>query len=200
MKAIPEPEVLAKTLWRLHARFADRTSPTVVRQVLSAESTAALPRQWETNDDRFAVTLASGPVLSRTQDFEEASHLYLGEPRTRLFESVHTRAGEWQSDVAAVLASWLDADVLSSAYEARRGDRTLPEHADAWHNIVLQLLGTKRWRFGADEVLLEPGDVLIVPTGVVHFVETDDYSVHINFEVIDPEVVEEYMATSTVSP
>lgn len=191
------PSDIARTLWRCHKRFGEGNPPTVVRGVFSRQLINELPRPWEDDDKRFAVTLADGPVLVRTSDFVDAKKLYQSVPRTRLFESVHTREGEWQADVAALLAAWLDYDVLSSVYEAGRDDQALPEHSDAWDNIVLQLAGTKRWKFGTDEIVLEVGDVLIVPTGTTHLVRTDDYSVHINFEVVDPVVVQEYMSRST---
>lgn len=188
---------LARTLWRLFDRFSGHDGPTVIRGVVSTEEASRFPHPWKSDEDNFQVALFSGPQVERTTDRVEASEKYHRKPRTRLYESVHTRRGEWPAVIASQLAAWLDADVLSSVYEAEANDAALPEHHDAWHNIVLQLEGSKRWRFTDEEVTLWPGDVLIVPTGVMHLVRTDSRSVHINFEVVNPDTVAEYMKNST---
>ena len=192
-------EDLARRLWQIN-EACDDTYPSVVRKALSFDEVKSLPRGWEVDDANFHVTLANGPNLTRLSDLDSAQQSYNDCRRTRLFESVHTRHGEWQAIVAGHLAAWLDREILSSVYQAEQGDYTLPTHSDAWHNIVLQLDGTKRWHFGDGRIVLAPGDVLIVPTAVEHFVKTDDYSIHINFEVIDPQTVEQYIAKSTSSP
>lgn len=188
---------LAEVLWRVHRKTADSNGPVVVRELVPREQAESLPHPWTASSDRFFVALADGPHMERFTDATDAQEASARVPRTRLYESVHTRRGEWPALVAALLASWLDSDVLSSVYEAKSNDAGLPEHHDAWHNIVLQLSGSKRWTFGETELVLEPGDVLVVPTGVNHFVRTDDRSTHINFEIIDPVAVAAYMRNST---
>lgn len=172
----------------------------LIRQLLSAEQAQSLDRPWTAGGEGFVVALADGPRMARFADPDSAHVENASRPRTRLYESVHTRRGEWPSLVAAHLAAWLGADVLSSVYEADASDAGLPEHHDAWDNIVLQIEGTKRWKLGDSEVVLRPGDVLVVPTGVMHFVRTPTHSVHINFEVVDSEVVASYLRHSTPAP
>lgn len=190
---------LAELLWKAYRRVDPKSErPVLIRQLLTCEQAERLPRPWLSAGEGFGVALADGPNMRRFSDPLKASEENERHPRTRLYESVHTRPGAWPAVVAAHLAGWLGADVLSSVYEAEAKDSGLPEHRDAWDNIVLQLEGSKRWRFEAgDEVVLVAGDVLLVPTGTVHFVRTPARSVHINFEVIDPVAVATYMRDST---
>lgn len=189
---------LAELLWKAYkAAGSGSTGPVVVRQLLAPEVAESLDRPWTNAGEGFIVALADGPRLTRFADPEEATAANAGQARTRLYESVHARPGHWPALVASHLASWLDADVLSSVYEAEASDAGLPEHHDAWDNIVLQIEGTKRWVLGGGEVVvLAPGDVFVVPTGVIHYVRTPTRSVHINFEVINPAVVAAYLRDS----
>lgn len=189
---------LAELLWKAYeAARSGSTGPVVVRQLIAHEVAESLDRPWTIAGEGFVVALADGPQMTRFTDPHEASAANAGQPRTRLYESVHARPGHWPAAVASHLASWLDADVLSSVYEAEASDAGLPEHHDAWDNIVLQIEGTKRWVLGGnDVVVLAPGDVLLVPTGVMHYVRTPTRSIHINFEVIDSAVVAAYLRDS----
>lgn len=193
---------LAEMLWKAYKNAGDGLAePVVVRQLLSVDEAESLERPWTTAGKGFIVALTDESHMSRFDDPSEALSENADRPRTRLYESVHTRAGQWPAVVASHLASWLDADVLSSVYEAEASDAGLPEHHDAWDNIVLQIEGTKRWRFGGGvDVVLHPGDVLLVPTGVMHYVRTPTHSVHINFEVVDSAVVSAYLRDSTPVP
>lgn len=192
---------LAESLWRAYRKAGtEAVRPVLIRQVLPAQQAESLERPWTSGGDGFIVALADGPHMTRFGDPGAAQAENAYRPRTRLYESVHTRRGEWPALVASQLASWLGANVLSSVYEAEASDAGLPEHHDAWDNIVLQIEGTKRWRLGDAEVLLHPGDVLVVPTGFMHYVRTQTHSVHINFEVINPDVVASYLRESTPVP
>ncbi len=59
----------------------------------------------------------------------------------------------------------------------------------------MQQLGAKAWLLGegADKpdatptLILNPGDVLLLPRGVLHDVKTPDYSVHIGIAFITDE-------------
>lgn len=193
---------LAESLWRAYEKAGrECDGPVLIREVISIQQAEALERPWKTASDDFIVALADGPYLTRFDDPDKAKSANDHRGRTRLYESVHTRAGEWPAVVASHLAAWLGADVLSSVYEAEASDTGLPEHHDAWNNIVLQIEGAKSWIInGESEVVLSPGDVLVVPTGVMHYVRTPTYSVHINFEVVNSEVVAAYLRESTPVP
>lgn len=191
---------LAEILWRAYRKAGEQSGPVLIRKLLTPEQAESLERPWTGAHQRFVVALADGPYLTRFRDPSTAHAENIHRPRTRLYESVHTQRGEWPALVASQLAAWLGSDVLSSVYEAEASDTGLPEHHDAWDNIVLQIEGAKRWRFGEAEAVLNAGDVLIVPTGVMHFVRTPTHSVHINFEVIDPVVVATYLRDSTPIP
>ncbi len=175
--------------------MGETTQPFVIRNWI--QEAAKLPRGWREQSDRFQVALADGVKLTRTRSVSDLNALMLARPQTRLYESVHCRRGEWQATVASLLAGWMDSDVLCSVYEANVGDSALPEHRDAWDNVVVQLSGTKRWFFsGGQEIVLSAGDVLAVPEGVGHLVRTDFDSVHLNFELVRPEIVASYLSNS----
>ncbi|HSX04919.1 MAG TPA: cupin domain-containing protein, partial [Candidatus Saccharimonadales bacterium] len=79
--------------------------------------------------------------------------------------------------------------------ESSARDQNLGPHRDGWYGAVVQMLGEKAWLLGdgADDpsaeptLLLSPGDVLMVPKGVLHDVRTPDHSVHMAFALITDE-------------
>lgn len=102
--------------------------------------------------------------------------------------------------MADALRDAASCGVVASVYESRPGDIALPEHTDAWLNIVVQLEGRKKWTFPGESATLQPGDVMLVPSGVAHSVATVSQSCHIGFGLFDDELVERYKKTSTSSP
>jgi hypothetical protein len=129
-----------------------------------------------------AVALARADDFDRYPTPEQVDASYEVCPRTYVFESVHG-CYAW-----ALLASrWLGAlagglSVLATIYDSRSGDEHLDAHWDAWCGAVVQLSGAKKWIIGGgllsgdpqniSSLTMYPGDVMILPDGVPHLVET----------------------------
>jgi hypothetical protein len=129
-----------------------------------------------------AVALARADDFDRYPTPEQVDEAYEVRPRTYIFESVHATQA-W-----ALLASrWLGAlagglSVLATIYDSRSGDEHLDAHWDAWCGAVVQLSGAKKWIIGhgllsgdpqnISSLTMHPGDVMILPDGLPHLVET----------------------------
>lgn len=140
------------------------------------------------------VALIDGPDFERESDMGAVARAYEDRPRTRVYESLDVRSDGWFSLVSLHLAGLLRRRVICTAYESRAGDRNLGAHVDQWLGVIVQMRGAKRWLIWptADsspvEVVTQAGDVLVLPQGMTHQVNTPEdpgYSVHFLFAVTD---------------
>jgi ribosomal protein L16 Arg81 hydroxylase len=109
-----------------------------------------------------------------------------------------------RTEIEAVLGTGTDVSMFVSPCEAHEN---ISAHYDGVDNIVLQIAGRKRWRLWREpyenplieqpfgevgplavddnliaDTILEPGDMLYMPTGVVHQTDTTDTSsLHVTF-------------------
>ncbi|MEU7640933.1 cupin domain-containing protein [Streptomyces sp. NPDC039016] len=76
-----------------------------------------------------------------------------------------------------------------TAEVSQAGDASLGRHDEDWDGIIVQLEGAKRWRVWADpedgptEIVTRVGDMLVLPRGVPHDVDTPGRSLHLAFAV-----------------
>ncbi|MET7685630.1 cupin domain-containing protein [Streptomyces sp. NPDC005423] len=140
------------------------------------------------------VALVDGPEFQRSTALDMAAGAYQERPRTRVYESLDVRSDGWFSLASLHLAGMLRRGVVCTAYESRTGDRTLGAHYDHWLGVIVQMRGAKQWQIwpradGAPvELLMRPGDVLVLPQGMLHDVSTPEHpgnSLHLVFAVTD---------------
>ncbi|MDO0927293.1 cupin domain-containing protein [Streptomyces sp. TG1A-8] len=143
------------------------------------------------------VALVDGLDFQRTTSVDDVERAYQDRPRTQVYESLDVRSDTWISLVSLHLTGMLRRRVICTAYASRAGDRTLDAHDDQWLGVIVQMQGAKRWliRPARDsrptEVFTRVGDVLILPQGMTHEVQTPDvpgHSVHLLFAVTDQPV------------
>lgn len=138
------------------------------------------------------VALVSADGLERPAE-QEVEASYRAHARTRVYESIETRAHGWYSLVCLQLAGLLRRRVTCAVYQSVTGDRTLGPHHDLWDGLILQVRGAKAWTIGpADSnsstptlIVTRAGDLLYLPQHVRHDVTTasQEESVHLTFAV-----------------
>lgn len=122
---------------------------------------------------------------------------YQQRHRTRILEDIGRDSTCW----AATVGGWLTtlsggAPVTAAVFESAPGDETFGPHGDEWLGVILQVHGAKSWRIGEGllnpnasepaQLTTRPGDVLLLPKGMPHHVDTPadpGHSVHIAFAV-----------------
>jgi len=130
--------------------------------------------------------------FDRPEGPEELAAAYAKDPRVQIYESVDARSGGWPAAATRLLMKLGGCGVTCTVYESRAGEKNLGPHRDDWYGAIVQKLGAKAWLLGegADNptaeptLVLEAGDVLLLPRGVLHHVRTPDYSVHMGIAFI----------------
>jgi hypothetical protein len=144
----------------------------------------------ENRPTRQTVSLGRGTQLERFSDEAAVRRAYAREQRTRIYEGVESRSGGWMAEATRYLMKLAGCDVVCTVYESRAGDKTFGPHADGWYGVIVQMYGAKAWQLGEDAgrkdatVVVEAGDLLIVPEGLLHDVSTPDYSVHVTVAML----------------
>jgi hypothetical protein len=126
------------------------------------------------------------------------------------FLSLNHRPKCW--DVFEELGTWLGVILHDYWFYTPPNTSSVPVHADSQNNLIVQVVGTKKWKlypplypspvYGAGkfpikssdlkegecvEYELHPGDVLFLPRGVPHLAETTDTaSFHLDLNLIMP--------------
>ncbi|WP_301182990.1 JmjC domain-containing protein [Rhodococcus ruber] len=101
----------------------------------------------------------------------------------------------WFSLVAVQLTRLARCRVVCSMYESNVGDHNLGAHVDEWLGVIVQMRGEKQWTLWPrtdgepSEVLMQTGDVLLLPRNVEHAVTTPEYSVHLVFAFVTGEPI-----------
>ncbi|MFI1012642.1 JmjC domain-containing protein [Streptomyces sp. NPDC020965] len=172
-------------------RGAPPATATHIPRLLDPSWLRALPLpigDHRTNAQTVAFTDREGE-FQREDTSAGIARAYQERPRTLVYESADVRSDGWYSLTALHLARTLRRRVVCSLYESNAQDRTLGPHDDAWDGLILQLRGAKLWTIWPDrnsdptELLTEPGDLLLLPCGVVHDVSTPRQSVHAVFAI-----------------
>ena len=78
------------------------------------------------------------------------------------------------------LESRLHSHATIAAYVSTGSSESIGRHVDEWDNIVIQVSGVKVFHFLTRSERLDAGDVLTIPQGLHHEVETEDASVHLS--------------------
>lgn len=74
--------------------------------------------------------------------------------------------------------------VRTNLYYSEKSSPGLGCHKDNRDILVFQISGEKKWTLkGHGDVLLRPGDILIIPKGIEHQAVTDSKSVHLTFSM-----------------
>ena len=92
-------------------------------------------------------------------------------------------------DLGAQIAVLLGASVRANAYLTYGDISVFGAHEDAHDVLALQVHGAKLWRFPgtAGDVILQPGDALFLPRGVIHEALPQELpSVHVSFGIVPP--------------
>jgi hypothetical protein len=124
----------------------------------------------------------SDKSVFRTSDPQKLAAAYNTKPRTRVYESTEVRSGSWLHHLSRLLETQASCRVICTLYESCAVDEPTPAHHDTWFGALVQLRGTKGWRFGDNlqqELVTECGDLLLLPGDVRHAVWTPDNSVHL---------------------
>ncbi|MEV8333872.1 JmjC domain-containing protein [Streptomyces niveus] len=165
---------------------------------------ASLPLPVEDRPPGQTVALVDNDGFQREMNEEAIAGAYARRPRTRVLESIHSRSDGWYSLVALHLARLLRRRVVCTLYESQAGNDNLGRHHDQWDGLIMQMRGVKTWRLWGEQDTQQPleqlltrtGDVLLLPRGMSHEVETPDDSVHLVFAVTG----EPLAATATQLP
>lgn len=156
---------------------------------IDPQEAASLPLPQLDRDEK--VLLIDGLDFQREARPMERGGAYERRARTRVIEHADARADGWHGLVAAQLTALTNLRVVSTLYQSNRGDSRLGPHVDEWNGLVLQLRGAKVWStwptpHGLETFRTEPGDVLTLPRGLLHDVETPEQSTHILFAFTGP--------------
>ena len=194
---IPSPR---ETAFTIHTRLssavlprypAATSTPVHLPQVFDKEWMAALPLPTQEKDPDQTVALVDGFAFHRETDEAAIADAYQARQRTRVYESIHARSDGWFSLVTLHMARLLRRRIICTMYESRAGDRNLGAHDDEWDGLIVQMRGSKSWQLWPQphgqpyELLTQAGDVLLLPRGITHGVDTPDHSVHIVLAVTD---------------
>jgi hypothetical protein len=138
------------------------------------------------------VALVDGEHFDRSAQGADVAAAYSNHPRTQVYESVGARSGGWFAAVDKLLMRLFRCEVVCSVYVSSAGDATIGMHRDEWYGIIMQLAGSKTWTLlppsgVQSEILLEAGDVLLLPRDVRHDIATPDHSVHVAFAILTDE-------------
>ncbi len=192
---IEAPVAIAGTLWRVvSASGFSRGNPSVralhVRRALDPEWLRSLPVPiGERRAADQKVSLLSPDGIERWLDDADVEAAYASRSRTRVYEDLGKLGGGWIEDVELLLATATGFSVGCSAYQSLAGDASFGAHVDRWIGVILQIKGSKRFlirngRTGPrQQLIIEAGDVLIMPPTVEHEVSTPESSLHVNFEI-----------------
>ncbi|WP_413809679.1 hypothetical protein [Streptomyces sp. OE57] len=194
-------EVAFSFLARLGAVMWPRlmaSQPVHVQQVFDTAWIESVPLPLaEQKAAGQTVALVDGMDFHRKVDQDAIDRAYRERQRTRVYESLDVRSDGWFSVVTHRLTALIGRCVVCTAYESHAGDRNLGAHDDEWLGVITQMWGAKRWLVwpettGApEEIVTRAGDVLILPQGVKHEVNTPGspgYSVHLVFAITDEPV------------
>jgi len=137
--------------------------------------------------------------FDRHLDGRTLSEAYAGRPRTQVYESINRDSeGAWYSLAARHLGRLAHSElqVVCSVFASRYGDESLGGHWDAWYGAIVQMRGAKVWEIGesllrdtgqaTQEVTTRAGDILLLPKGMPHAVQTPadpGHSVHLAFAI-----------------
>ncbi|ANZ13445.1 Cupin superfamily protein [Streptomyces noursei ATCC 11455] len=177
--------------------FRIRLNTVAVPLVCSQPSTChvrdAFSASWlsslELPVGRVPVTLIDGAVFQRVSADDAAVAL----PRTRSYENLHVHV-DWIRLASRSIELALGRRVTCAAYASQAGYSSLGRHYDDWDGVIVQLEGAKRWRVwtasedGPTEMVTRVGDVLVLPRGVPHDVDTPERSLHLAFAVTNQPV------------
>lgn len=151
-----------------------RPECTLVRGAFTAEWLAdlTLPSREHIPEGQN-VTLANGGFV-RYDDRNTLADAYQQEPRTWIFERAH-HVIPWLNLAAQYLGKLSSSplEVLAAVFDSRHQDDAPHAHTDEWYSAIVQVAGAKTWTAAnAQRLTTEPGDVLLIPEGVVHAAAT----------------------------
>ncbi|MFD9869095.1 JmjC domain-containing protein [Streptomyces niveus] len=195
---IPTQHEMASTIYtRLCSAVEPRRLPgsgmelAYFPQAFNEQWITSLPLPVDDRDPGQTVALVDEDAFQRQVSEKAIAAAYSQRPRTRVFESIHARSDGWFSLVALWLTGQLRNPVICTMYESDAGDLNLGAHDDEWDGVIVQMRGSKLWRLWPEpqshqrELVTRAGDVLLLPRGVRHAVQTPDYSVHMVLAVTD---------------
>lgn len=146
-----------------------------------------------------AAVLGADGRFQRHGDTATLKAAYEHHPSTRVYEDIGWGpGGEAWAGLAGQHMTRLAGGprVTVTAYESAHGDQEIGLHQDMALNVILQVDGAKCWEAGdgllgtaggeVRQVIMLPGDVLVVPKRLPHLVTTPaspGRSVHLGFAV-----------------
>lgn len=194
-------EQLARQLWIAASQAGGpRPQPGAWKHIPGAFDLAwlaglGLPIEGGLNS-RQTVALVHGDDFDRSAQGADVAAAYSNRPRTQVYESVGVRSGGWFAVVENLFARLFRCEVTSDVYVSNADDATIGLHHDEWYGLIVQLGGAKLWTLITPddvrtEILVEAGDVLLLPRDVRHNIATPDHSVHVVFAVMTDEPIAE---------
>lgn len=126
-------------------------------------------------------TLAGKPLTGLVDARTALTHFRAGA--TVVFQGLH-RYHPPLADLVASLELELGHPCQANAYLTPAGAQGFAVHRDPHDVFVVQTAGTKLWRVEDDDVLMEPGLVMYLPTGTAHSARAqDDVSLHVTLGI-----------------
>jgi hypothetical protein len=190
--------------------------------LLGADPRAAILRAWQTHPEKFGLHAdgVTGPPPSRNNvDGPDAFAALIAEHHRRGY-TVHipdiVPLSPSLHRLVTAFEFMLHQPAKTSLFWSRPGNRA-PVHYDDRDNIAIQLVGRKRWYISTERPSLHnpwrdvaespvplgphqvidaaPGDLLFIPRGVRHTVETVAESLHLSVTIV-PVTVREAMVAA----
>ncbi|PMO02238.1 hypothetical protein BCT19_20040 [Vibrio splendidus] len=93
------------------------------------------------------------------------------------------------SETTNKISTLLKCESSANLYVSYGNSSGFGEHSDDHHVLVKQLVGKKRWMFegGTKSIVLQEGDLLFVPKGILHDpVAETSRSLHVTYSIVRP--------------
>ena len=150
---------------------------------------ATLPLSIGANrPDHQRITFPTDSGFERFATDKEAAAAHAHKARTRIYEDTARLDNGWQAKLAEYLMELTGYELEFSFFESLEGDSGLGAHTDTWHTAAIQFQDDRAWWLGQDvydnvpepTVVLQPGDILMVPADYPHDVRAlSGHSVHL---------------------
>lgn len=158
-----------------------------------------LPVAGNLRPGQLAAVIGSDGCFHRHGDSTALRAAYEHHASTRVYEDIGwgPDAEEWAALAGRHMTRLAGGPrVTVTAYESAHGDEGIGLHRDMSLNVIVQVDGAKCWEAGGGlpggaggevrQVIMLPGDVLVVPKKLPHLVTTPaspGWSVHLGFAV-----------------
>lgn len=142
-----------------------------------------LNRRLEDLLEHHQVTFLAEDALDYPTSAGEVTAWWEAE-RTLVVQNLQMAPGVFNI-VCAEIALETGMKVACGCYISRSGFKSFEYHTDGWDSVLVQLVGMKRltFRSRASDVVMRPGDVVLMSAGVWHRASADRSSIHLSISL-----------------